>query len=171
LQSQAGEFSGTHPDYVMPCKSGPSESRVQGLIDGPTRQEISEQINGAEAVLSLESEIGQIESLQLFVTAPEGTLDLYEQNPLHHGGRFRWLAGSPERDSQSNKEDLLTEIRKGEGLNLEFKPYVRIAQGDTKRLELIETAIAFANSSGGIILVGVNKTGSPQKPRRKSMLK
>jgi hypothetical protein len=26
IDLQAGEFSGTHPDYVMPCKSGPSES-------------------------------------------------------------------------------------------------------------------------------------------------
>jgi hypothetical protein len=26
IDLQAGEFSGTHPDYVIPCKSGPSES-------------------------------------------------------------------------------------------------------------------------------------------------
>jgi predicted HTH transcriptional regulator len=54
---------------------------------------------------------------------------------------------------------LLAEIRKGEGLALEFKPYIRVAKDESKRIELIETAIAFANTTGGAILLGVNDTG------------
>lgn len=131
--------------------------RVHGLIDGPRREEISEQINGSEAILPLQSEIGLIENVQLYITAPEGTLDYYEQNPLHHSGRIRWLSGPRERESQKN-EDLLGEIQNGEGVHLEFKPYVRLDRTEGKVAELIRAAIAFANTSGGTILFGVRNT-------------
>lgn len=59
----------------------------------------------------------------------------------------------------------MEEIRKGEGLNLEFKPFVRIGKGEgqdedeNKLSDVVRAAIAFANSSGGKILLGVNNTG------------
>jgi len=45
-------------------------------------------------------------------------------------------------------------IRKGEGPNIEFKPFIKV--GDNKIRELIKTTIAFANTSGGIILIGID---------------
>lgn len=132
--------------------------RVHGLIDGLGRQEISEQINGSEANFRLQSEISQVESLQLFITAPEGTLDYYHQSPLHHSGRFRWIAGPQQRESQKN-DDLLVEIKNGEGVNLEFKPFVHLGKSDEKFAEVIRTVIAFSNTAGGTILFGVRNTG------------
>jgi len=136
---------------------GLADLRVHGLIDGAGRQEIAEQISGSEATISLKSEVEQIENLQLFITAPEGTLDYYEQNALHHSGRIRWLAGPQQRESQKDT-NLLLEIQNGEGVHLEFKPYIRPDKTEGKVAELIRAAIAFANTSGGTILLGVRNT-------------
>ena len=43
-------------------------------------------------------------------------------------------------------------IAKGEGIQLEFK--------QTFNMETIETLVAFANTDGGKVLVGVSDTGS-----------
>lgn len=135
--------------------------RAHCLVEGTGgRQEILEPISSPELTLELKSPVDQLESFQLFILGPQdGILDSYEQNRLHHDGRTRWLAGSQQLDSEKNKADLLMEIRKGEGTTIEFKPYVRMAEGEAKRTELIETAIAFANTGGGMILLGVNNNG------------
>ena len=44
--------------------------------------------------------------------------------------------------------------RNGEGPQIEFKPY--ITPGDEKANEIVRTVVAFANSGGGLLLIGVN---------------
>lgn len=46
-----------------------------------------------------------------------------------------------------------SDLGKGEGDQIEFKPF--ISQNDPKESEIVETVIAFANTSGGRIYVGV----------------
>jgi len=48
-------------------------------------------------------------------------------------------------------EEIKVLIEKGEGLQLEFK--------QTFNMETIETLVAFANTVGGKVLVGVTDTG------------
>ena len=45
-------------------------------------------------------------------------------------------------------------VEQGEGPTIEFKPYV--AMGDDKSNEIVRTVVAFANSGGGMLLIGVS---------------
>jgi len=143
--------------------AGLINARIHCLVEGSGgREEISKPIGGTAVFLQLKSQVDQIESLKVFVTVVnEGMIDSYEQTPLHHTGRTRWLTSSQRNESG----ELIDEIRKGEGLNLEFKPFVRIGKGEgqaedeNKLSDLVRAAIAFANSTGGKILLGVNNTG------------
>ena len=51
------------------------------------------------------------------------------------------------------KSKIERDLAKGEGEQIEFKPF--IAPNDPKETEIIETVVAFANTSGGRIYVGV----------------
>jgi len=51
-------------------------------------------------------------------------------------------------------------LYEGENDRVEFKPWVNPATGD-KRNEILETAIAFANTRGGAIIIGVDRYGQP----------
>jgi predicted HTH transcriptional regulator len=53
------------------------------------------------------------------------------------------------------------DLAKGEGDQIEFKPF--ISSRDPKEGEIVDTAIAFANTAGGRIFVGVaDRDASPQ---------
>lgn len=59
------------------------------------------------------------------------------------------------------KEDIIDKaIKIGESDTLEFKPYIK--KGDNKINEIIETIIAFANTNGGHIIIGINKYAVPE---------
>jgi predicted HTH transcriptional regulator len=54
-----------------------------------------------------------------------------------------------------------SELGKGEGDQIEFKPF--ISPNDSKETDIIDTVVAFANTSGGRIYVGVaDRDASPQ---------
>ncbi|MGO9088198.1 MAG: helix-turn-helix domain-containing protein [Candidatus Sulfotelmatobacter sp.] len=59
------------------------------------------------------------------------------------------------------KSRAASDLGKGEGDQIEFKPF--ISPNDAKETEIIDTVVAFANTSGGRIYVGVNdRDASPQ---------
>jgi len=59
------------------------------------------------------------------------------------------------------KEDIIDKATKiGESDTLEFKPFIK--RGDNKINEIIETIIAFANTNGGHIIIGINKYAVPE---------
>jgi hypothetical protein len=132
-------------------------TRLHCLVDGAEgRQEILRAIDCAEITLQLTSQVDQLETIRIFITHPtDGLIDSYEQVPTYHSGRTRWLAGARRDD----RKDTIEEIGKGEGPNLEFKPFIRIGKGEKKEAEVIRAAIAFANAGGGTILFGVNNLG------------
>ncbi|MBS1803695.1 MAG: ATP-binding protein [Acidobacteria bacterium] len=65
-------------------------------------------------------------------------------------------SGAQEEFDQSNWQ---LELQKGENERREFKPF--IAPTDVKELEIVKTAVAFANTDGGTIFVGVDNEGVP----------
>ena len=107
-------------------------------------------------VSSTEVEVGVTPSIEMFEAYLIGSNDtVYD---FHRETRF-WTTGQDRvlqtyTKSSIDEEDVYSAINAGEGLNIEFKPY--ITPGDSKVNELVKTAIAFANSSGGMILIGVN---------------
>jgi hypothetical protein len=153
------EIVGEHEELTVKTEKNDSliGARLHCLADGAQeRQEISKPINGADITLQLTSRVDQLETIRIFITHPtDGLIDSYEQVPTYHSGRTRWLAGARRDD----RRDIVEEIGKGEGPNLEFKPFIRIGKGEKKEAEVIRAAIAFANAGGGAILFGVNNLG------------
>jgi hypothetical protein len=131
-------------------------ARLHCLVEGAEgREEILQLLNEPNITLQFQSAVDQIEIIRIFVTTAEGIIDSYEQTSAYHSGRTRWLAGV----RKDNRKDVVTEISKGEGPNLEFKPFVRIGKGEKKEIEVVRAAIAFANAGGGSILFGINNVG------------
>ncbi|GEM_PF-4128249 len=60
------------------------------------------------------------------------------------------------KDSELAEEKIIKDaLESGEGLQIEYKAFIK--RGDFKKIEeLIETTVAFLNSSGGRVLIGVN---------------
>ena len=129
-------------------------ARLRCLVDGPGgRDEMARDIEGEDIVLNLKAPVEKIEIIRLFITsAADGVVDWYEQVPTFHSGGSRWITGQ----GQPSEQDIVTEIRKGEGPDQEFKPFVKLGAGEKKAAELIKAAIAFANTAGGTIYFGVN---------------
>ena len=74
----------------------------------------------------------------------------------HHEGRL-WTAGTRRvwtRKTGSASEAVHRGLQRGEGETVEFKPY--IWPRSQKEREILETVVAFANTRGGHILIGVN---------------
>jgi len=67
--------------------------------------------------------------------------------------------GEPEEQEEYDQSHWQGELQKGENERREFKPF--IATTDKKESELVKTAVAFANSDGGRIFVGVDDEGVP----------
>jgi hypothetical protein len=58
-------------------------------------------------------------------------------------------------------ESLAEAIESGESTVVEFKPFTELTFGDdSKAMELVETAVSFANAQGGRIYVGVDDHGA-----------
>ena len=133
-----------------------SGARLHCLVDGTGgRDELVRDIDSEEIILTLKAPVEKIDIIRIFITtAAQGVVDWYEQVPTFHSGETRWITGQ----APLKEQDTVAEIRKGEGPNLEFKPFVRLGAGEKKAAELIRTAIAFANTEGGTIYFGVSKT-------------
>ncbi len=80
----------------------------------------------------------------------------YELYPIPRGFVLNHSAAVLPGDDEQRVRQVLDA---GEGVNAEFKPFVRL--GDTKMNEVVRTTIAFANTSGGIIFLGVDDECRP----------
>src|ERR1044071_9756921 len=124
------------------------------LVDGSAgRDEMHTHIQSDEVSVQLKVPVEQLEIIRLFITsAADGIVDWYEQTPTFHSGATRWISGG----QQQTEEDVIAEIKRGEGPQRELKPYVKLGKGEKKAGEVLRAAIAFANTSGGTIYFGVN---------------
>ena len=102
------------------------------------------------------------QACDIWVTFEDGyPLDHYHESPHRASwGRERSLYNAPPRRDPL-LEDTHAALASGENVTLEFKPYVRLRKKDNKAREVLETACAFANASGGDILIGVTDFGEP----------
>ncbi len=112
-------------------------ARLHCLVDGPGgRDEMARDVDGEDIVLNLKAPVEKLEIIRVFITsAADGVVDWYEQIPTFHSGGSRWITGQ----GQPSEQDIVTEIRKGEGPHQEFKPFVKLGAGEKKAAELMST--------------------------------
>lgn len=93
-------------------------------------------------------------TFEAYLIGPDETLyDFHKETQLWSMGQRRIL--STAQGMSSEEQVVRTALSAGEGMQVECKPYIK--PGDSNKLnELIETTIAFANTSGGSILVGID---------------
>ncbi len=93
------------------------------------------------------------EAVELYLVGSDGEVyDWHKESRLWSRGQERILRIADE--TSVGEAAILRAIRTGEGDTIEFKEYVE--PRNPKEYELIKTAIAFANSRGGSIFIGVD---------------
>ena len=98
--------------------------------------------------------------VELFLIGQDNTIFDYRRETalgfVEHEGRMLGLGGTSE-----SARDLLQTIQKGENQQTEFKEFVNPDDkgGPDKLSEMMETVIAFANTGGGIVIIGVTDNG------------
>jgi hypothetical protein len=93
------------------------------------------------------------QQLILYIVHKNG--DLICNKTLHAGYRS---FGVPDEETQQH--DFASDLQKGENEEREFKPFVGL-DDKKKKSELTKTVVAFANTSGGRLFVGLDDEGAP----------
>jgi hypothetical protein len=94
----------------------------------------------------------QVEGFEVYLLGADGTLyDFHRETRFWVLGQNRVLGSLP--GPGTDPAAVQKALERGEGETVEFKVFIK--QGDSKQNELVETAIAFANTKGGMILLGV----------------
>ncbi len=113
------------------------------------KQRFSELVTGSPIDVNV---LKPIAAVELFLVGPDNTVyDYHNEGQFHSTDHRRLLKGEAADPVPSAISQAL---EAGESDVLEFKPYV--SPGSDKFVELVETVIAFANTKGGRILIGVN---------------
>lgn len=104
---------------------------------------------------------GSVSELELWVLNEDGEwLDRYSENE-YRSSRDRSIYNEPRASIDPAFADLKLALETGESNQIEFKPFIKAARGDDKAQELIRAASAFANTSGGVIFLGVTDNLEP----------
>jgi hypothetical protein len=109
------------------------------------------------AATRLDLEIpNDIQELTLYLVDDEG-------NPHDHYSETQFRSSWPqpilEGGRLTERPRLLDHIRKGEGVTIEFKEWIPIPPDDKKRWDIHKTTVAFVNTKGGSVLIGVDDNG------------
>ena len=98
--------------------------------------------------------------LSIWILGEDGQwLDKYEESEYSLMQKRSVLEPLPKEDPLFL--ELKTALDSGEGPNIEFKPWIPAGKREPKSKELLKTVIAFANSDGGQLYIGVNDDGDP----------
>lgn len=94
-----------------------------------------------------------IDSVELYLVGADSTVyDYHRESAFHSASHRRILAREPE--SVAVNVAVSQALASGESETAEYKPF--LDPGHSKIDELIESTIAFANTKGGVVLIGVN---------------
>lgn len=123
--------------------------RCKALITTSNGEEIQESVDFKNEEVNLFISSPPVNTHIYLVTAEDRTLDFYEETPFRHSGKVRFIS----KGEVAEVSDIQALIMGGENEFVEFKEKVK--EEKTKK-DLAKTAIAFANTKGGKIFIGVN---------------
>ncbi len=95
-----------------------------------------------------------VECVYIYLIDSEETIYDYFQETLYWTNRERRIIGVSKSDDSDNKI-INDALKTAENENTEFKPFIAI--DNSKWNEIIKTVIAFMNTHGGNIIIGINK--------------
>ncbi len=124
-----------------------TDVRCKAIIRTSSGQEIQPSLDFITDEIKLPLESPPVETYIYLVTSDNRILDTYEETPYRHSGRVRLIA------NEVGLADIEVLILAGESEVVEFKE--RVEEDRTKK-DLVRTAIAFANTKGGKIFIGVS---------------
>lgn len=136
---------------VTKANTDTSELRIKGACyDGDTFIIVDQSVAAGTAEIELPD---NPDRLELFLIDSDGSIhDHHREAVFWSQGQNRLLGNGPGQDI--GEAEMLLAVESGEGPNIEFKPYIDPKHQKTE--ELVKTAIAFANTGGGVILIGVD---------------
>lgn len=109
----------------------------------------SECVASGRALLHVPAEAKRLDYV---LVDSDGTVyDYQQETEFHHTG----LGRSHKKRNESTLANIVRRAcHAGEGPEIEFKPFIR--PGNDKLYEVVKTVVAFANTSGGRIFLGIN---------------
>lgn len=121
----------------------------KAVIKTVTGEEFQESVNFEDEEVEFFIGSPPVNTCIYLITPKDKILDFYEETPFRHTGKKRLIA-----NEEDNKDsDIRTLIMAGENDQIEFKETVK---EDKTKKDLVRTAVAFANTKGGKIIIGVN---------------
>jgi len=143
-------------DNVLEISIEAGEPPVSGLRIKGAWQELGLSTSFNDPAASAEVSIdvpSQAEAFEIYLVGPDETVyDFRRETRFWTIGLDRILQTA--RGGESDEATVREAVQRGEGESLEFKPY--IAPDDRKQQELIDTTVAFANTRGGSIFIGID---------------
>jgi hypothetical protein len=90
-------------------------------------------------------------------------LDLYlvdkSGDLLDHANLSGPGQAAPASEEISSADQAQLDLQSGESVEVEFKPFVKI--GDEKEHEIVKAIVAFSNTAGGRLYLGIRNDGTP----------
>jgi len=124
-----------------------TDVRCKAIIRTSSGQEIQSSLDFKTDETEFPLESPPDETYVYLVTSDNRILDTYEETVYRHSGRVRLIANA------IGLADIEVLILAGENEVVEFKE--RVEEDKTKK-DLIRTAVAFANTKGGKIFIGIS---------------
>lgn len=156
------------PDYRCRIKSAEwRRGRVMAVVEGPEEDlelQVLAHASGGHSPCSPLTELPRGETLEVAVPSETERVELYlvrssgelaSHVVLHSAGEeFEAKPGRPTVEEQA-RSDL-----RGEGQHVEFKPFIEPKH--QKEHEVVKSIVAFSNTEGGRLYIGVTKDGVPE---------
>lgn len=157
------------PDYRCRIRSAEwRRGKVTALVEGPEEHlelQMLVHANGSHTAGPPVTGVPRGEALDVPVPAETERVELFlvratgelaSHVVLHSAGEeFEAKPGRPTAEEQA-----IDDLRNGEGQQVEFKPFIE--PKNPKESEVVESLVAFSNTEGGRLYIGVTKHGIPE---------
>jgi hypothetical protein len=123
--------------------------KILWIIDGQTKNSEYEFDKEISCDIPIDAE-----SVFICLIGSDETVYDYYQETTYWAYKERRIIGVVNNSNNDLQEIVLGALKNGENETTEFKPF--IVHGDKKWDEIIKTVIAFSNTHGGNIIIGIN---------------